>query len=49
MPTQLTTDDFKQSLNGHVAAKGEEIYAKYGSTQWQKVGEYPVPRTLIEK
>jgi hypothetical protein len=26
-----------------------EIYAKYGSTQWQKVGEYPVPRTLIEK
>ncbi len=30
MPTQLTTDDFKQSLNGHVAAKGEEICAQYG-------------------
>jgi hypothetical protein len=30
MPTQLTTDDFKQSLNGHVAAKGEELRAKYG-------------------
>lgn len=30
MPTQLTTDDFKQSLNTHVAGKGEEIHAKYG-------------------
>jgi len=30
MPTQLTTEDFKQSLNGHVAAKGGEILAKYG-------------------
>lgn len=30
MPTQLTTDDFKQSLNAHVAAKGEEIRAKFG-------------------
>src|SRR5262245_6611461 len=26
-----------------------EIFAKYGSIQWQKVGEYPVPRTLIAK
>jgi hypothetical protein len=26
-----------------------QIFAKYGSTQWQKVGEYAVPRTLIEK
>ena len=26
-----------------------EIYAKYGSIQWQKVGEYTVPRTLITK
>src|ERR1017187_9487865 len=30
MPTQLTTNDFKQSLNAHVAAKGAEICAKYG-------------------
>jgi len=30
MPTQLTTEDFKQSLNSHVAAKGEEIRAKFG-------------------
>lgn len=26
-----------------------EIFAKYGSIQWQKVGEYAVPRTLITK
>ena len=26
-----------------------EIFAKYGSIQWQKVGEYTVPRTLITK
>jgi hypothetical protein len=30
MPTQLSTDDFHQSLNGHVAAKGEEIRAQFG-------------------
>ena len=26
-----------------------QIFAKYGSIQWQKVGEYAVPRTLIAK
>jgi len=26
-----------------------ELFAKYGSTQWQKVGEYTVPRKLITK
>lgn len=26
-----------------------EIFAKYAGTQWQKVGEYPVPRQLITK
>lgn len=26
-----------------------ELFAKYGSIQWQKVGEYAVPRTLITK
>jgi hypothetical protein len=31
MPTQLTADDARQSLTAHVAAKGEEICAKYGS------------------
>ena len=26
-----------------------QVFAKYSSTQWQKVGEYQVPRTLIAK
>ena len=30
MPTQLTAEDARQSLNGHVAAKGLEVRAKYG-------------------
>ncbi len=30
MATQLTADDAKQSLNAHVAAKGAEVFAKYG-------------------
>lgn len=30
MPTQLTAEDAKQSLNAHVAAKGAEIFEKYG-------------------
>ena len=30
MPTQLTAEDGRQSLNAHVAAKGAEIHAKYG-------------------
>ena len=36
MPTQLTAEDAKQSLAAHVAAKGAEIYQKYGPTiRWQ--------------
>lgn len=30
MPTQLTADDARVSLNAHVAAKGAELHAKYG-------------------
>jgi len=30
MAIQLTADDAKQSLTAHVAAKGAEIFAKYG-------------------
>ena len=30
MAIQLTAEDARQSLNGHVAAKGREIRAKYG-------------------
>jgi hypothetical protein len=30
MPTQLTADDARQSLTAHVAAKGAELFEKYG-------------------
>ncbi len=30
MPKTLTVEDAKQSLNAHVAAKGDEIRDKYG-------------------
>ena len=30
MPTQLTAADARQSLNAHVAAKGAEVFEKYG-------------------
>jgi hypothetical protein len=30
MSKQLTSDDFKESLSTHVAARGEEIRARYG-------------------
>jgi hypothetical protein len=30
MPTQLTAEDARQSLNAHMVAKGAEIFAKYG-------------------
>ena len=26
-----------------------QLFAKYSNTQWQKVGEYTVPRTIIDK
>jgi hypothetical protein len=32
MPTQLTADDARQSLTAHVAARGIELYQKYGPT-----------------
>src|SRR5690349_20384404 len=32
MATQLTVDDAKQSLTAHAAAKGAEIFEKYGPT-----------------
>jgi hypothetical protein len=30
MPTQITAEDGRQSLNAHVAAKGAELHARYG-------------------
>jgi hypothetical protein len=38
MAIQLTAEDARQSLNGHVAAKGREIWEKYGPhIGWQEL------------
>jgi len=38
VPTQLTADDARQSLKAHVAAKGAEIFEKYGPhIGWQEL------------
>jgi hypothetical protein len=45
-PPQSRQDMFANSQ--FVDAK-VQLFAKYSNTQWQKVGEYAVPRTLITK
>jgi len=35
--------------NSHFVDARVEVFAKYGSTQWKKLGAYPVTRQLIEK
>jgi hypothetical protein len=35
--------------NSHFVDAKVDVFAKYGSTQWKKVGEYPVTRQLVEK
>jgi len=35
--------------NSHFVDAKVEVFAKYGSTQWKKLGVYPVTRQLIEK
>ena len=38
MPTQLSTEDARQSLNAHVAAKGAKLFEKYGpSIGWPEL------------
>jgi hypothetical protein len=46
-----TGSDSRQQMldNAQFVDAKIEIFAKYGPIQWQKVGEYPVPRTLIAK
>jgi len=34
--------------NSHFVDAKVEIFAKYGSVQWTRVGEYPIERKLIE-
>jgi hypothetical protein len=48
MPTQLTADDAKQSLNAHVAAKGAEIFDKHGPViGWKQLLTILQDRTAV--
>jgi hypothetical protein len=45
------TGETRQEMlaNSHFVDAKVEVFAKYGSTQWKKLGVYPVTRQLIEK
>jgi len=48
MATQLTADGAKQSLNAHVAAKGAEIFEKYGpAIGWKQLMQILEDRTVV--
>lgn len=48
MPKQLTADDFRQSLNAHVAQKGDELHAKYGpDIGWSELQDIFNDRALV--
>jgi hypothetical protein len=45
------SDQSRQEMlaNSHFVDAKVEILAKYGSTQWKRLGEFPIKRALIEK
>ncbi len=45
------SDQSRQEMlaNSHFVDAKVEILAKYGSTQWKRLGEYQIKRTLIDK
>jgi hypothetical protein len=45
------SDQSRQEMlaNSHFIDAKVEIFAKYGSAQWTRMGEYPITRKLIEK
>jgi hypothetical protein len=48
MSKQLTTEDFQQSLNGHVASKGGEIRAKFGpDIGWNELQQILLDRSSV--
>ena len=48
MATQLTADDARQSLTAHVAAKGEELCAKYGpGLGWKELHQLLQDRAFV--
>jgi len=48
MAKQLTADDARQSLNAHVAAKGAEIFEKYGPhVGWRELQQILKDETCV--
>jgi len=48
MATQLNAEDARQSLNAHVAAKGSEIFQKYGpNLGWKELLRLLEDRTCV--
>jgi hypothetical protein len=45
------TDQSREEMlrNSHFVDAKVELFAKYGSTQWKRIGEYPITRRLITK
>jgi hypothetical protein len=45
------TDQSRQEMlkNSHFVDAKADLFAKYGSTQWVKIGEYPIVRELLTK
>ena len=45
------TDQSRQEMlqNSHFVDAKAQLFAKYGSTQWVRVGEYPITRQLITR
>ena len=48
MSKQLTVDDFQESLNAHVSAKGDQIREKYGPhIGWNELRQVLEDRSLV--
>lgn len=48
MPTQLTADDARHSLNSHVAVKGAEIFDRYGPViGWKELQQLLQDRSCV--
>ena len=45
------TDQSREDMlkNSHFVDSEVELFAKYGSTQWTRMGSYPVARRLLVK
>ncbi len=50
-PLGYTGSDSREDMlhNSHFVDARVELFAKYGATQWKRMGEYPIQRSLIEK